>query len=119
VERERDVILREIDMGLDDADRQLSQALFRTAFQKHPYREPVIGHRALFEQVTAEELKDYYHARYVPNNMVVSIVGAVTPEACLAAVEGCFGKGPAGTFSSSAGRGGTDPVGGPARGYYR
>lgn len=99
VERERDVILREIDMGLDDADRQLSQALFRTAFQKHPYREPVIGHRALFEQVTAEELKDYYHARYVPNNMVVSIVGAVTPEACLAAVEGCFGKVPRGRLA--------------------
>ena len=45
VERERDVILREIDMGLDDPDRQLSQALFRTAFQSHHYREPVIGHR--------------------------------------------------------------------------
>ncbi|HBR92623.1 MAG TPA: insulinase family protein [Opitutae bacterium] len=91
VERERSVILREIDMGLDDPDRQLSQALFRTAFQRHPYREPVIGHRALYEQVTAEELRAYYHARYVPNNMVVSVVGAVAPEECLAEVEKQFG----------------------------
>jgi len=91
VERERTVILREIDMGLDDPDRQLSQALFRTAFQRHPYREPVIGHRALYEQVTSDELREYYHARYVPNNMVVSVVGAVAPEACLTEVEKRFG----------------------------
>ena len=92
VERERDVILREIDMGLDDPDRQLSQALFRTAFQCHPYREPVIGHRALYEQVTRDELDTYYKSRYVPNNIVVSIVGAVTPEDCLREVEATFGQ---------------------------
>jgi zinc protease len=92
VERERDVILREIDMGLDDPDRQLSQALFRTAFQAHPYREPVIGHRALYEQVTRDELYTYYKSRYLPNNIVVSIVGAVTPEDCLREVEATFGQ---------------------------
>jgi zinc protease len=92
VERERDVILREIDMGLDDPDRQLSQALFRTAFQSHPYREPVIGHRALYEKVTRDELDAYYKSRYVPNNIVVSIVGAVTPEDCLREVEATFGQ---------------------------
>jgi len=91
VERERAVILREIDMGLDDPDRQLSQALFRTAFQRHPYREPVIGHRALYEQVTSDELREYYHARYVPNNIVVTVVGAVAPEACLTEIEKRFG----------------------------
>lgn len=99
VEKERDVILREIDMGLDDPDRQLSQALFRTAFQRHPYREPVIGHRALYEQVTSDELREYYHARYVPNNMVVSVVGAVTPEACLAEIEKTFGVLPRGRLA--------------------
>jgi zinc protease len=99
VERERDVILREIDMGLDDPDRQLSQALFRTAFQCHPYREPVIGHRALYEQVTSDELREYYHARYVPNNMVVSVVGAVSPEVCLAEIEKNFGVVPRGRLA--------------------
>ncbi|WPJ94960.1 pitrilysin family protein [Coraliomargarita algicola] len=99
VERERAVILREIDMGLDDPDRQLSQALFRTAFQRHPYREPVIGHRELYEQVTCEELRGYYNARYVPNNMVVTIVGAVAPEECLAEVEKQFGAVPRGRLA--------------------
>ncbi len=99
VERERDVILREIDMGLDDPDRQLSQALFRTAFSRHPYREPVIGHRELYEKVTGDELRAYYLARYVPNNMVVSIAGAVTPADCLSEIEATFGKVPRGRLS--------------------
>lgn len=99
IERERDVILREIDMGEDDPDRQLSQALFRTAFQQHPYREPVIGHRELFEKVSPEELRAYYKARYVPNNMVVSVVGAVSPEALYALVESSFGQVPRGRLA--------------------
>ena len=89
--KERDVILREIDMGLDDPDRQLSQALFRTAFNRHPYREPVIGYRALYEQVSGDELRAYYKARYVPNNIVVSIAGAVSAEDCIREVEAGFG----------------------------
>ncbi|MEO0508679.1 MAG: pitrilysin family protein [Verrucomicrobiota bacterium] len=91
VERERNVILREIDMGLDDPDRQLMQALFRTSFQKHPYREPVIGHRELFEKVSPAELRAYYKARYVPNNMVVSVVGAVPTGICNEVIQSSFG----------------------------
>jgi len=99
VKRERDVILREIDMGLDDPDRQIMQALFRTTFQRHPYREPVIGHRELFEQVSFEELMAYYKARYVPNNMVVSVVGAVTPADCSAVIGATFGEVPRGRLA--------------------
>ncbi|MEM7790851.1 MAG: pitrilysin family protein [Verrucomicrobiota bacterium] len=99
VERERDVILREIDMGLDDPDSRLNQALFRNTFRSHPSREPVIGHRELFERVTREELHAYYKARYVPNNMVVSIAGAISHEACLREVEKTFGKVPRGRLA--------------------
>ncbi|MFP4260554.1 MAG: M16 family metallopeptidase [Opitutales bacterium] len=99
VERERDVILREIDMGLDDPDRELTQALFRTAFQRHPYREPVIGHRELFEKVSAEELCAYYKARYVPNNLVVSVVGAVHPREVADLVDATFGEVPRGRLA--------------------
>ncbi|MDX2109097.1 MAG: pitrilysin family protein [Verrucomicrobiota bacterium] len=79
--KEKDVILREIDMGLDDPDRQLSQALFSTAYRQHPYRQPVIGHRELFQAVTRDDLAHYYQGRYSPNNMTLVVVGDVTPEA--------------------------------------
>lgn len=76
-EREHDVILREIDMEDDDPDWQLSNALFRCAFKQHPYRYPVIGHRAIFEELSHADLLRYYRARYVPNNAVWVIAGGI------------------------------------------
>src|SRR5262249_6528844 len=54
--REQSVILREIDIGLDDPDEQLSKALYKTLFQIHPYRYPVIGERDLFLKLDRDNL---------------------------------------------------------------
>jgi len=94
VAKEKDVILREIDMCLDDPDQRLSQALFDTAYRTHPYRQPVIGHRDVFAAVTRDDLVAYYHARYVPNNIVVVIVGDFDPASTRAAIAEHFGKVP-------------------------
>lgn len=90
--REQSVILREIDMGLDDPDRQFSQALFKTAFKEHPYRLPVIGERSLFEQITPTDLKSYYKARYVPNNMVLVVVGSCGTDKLIELAKKYFGQ---------------------------
>ncbi len=72
---ERDVILREIDMGLDDPDRLVSRLLFENAYLKHPYQYPVIGHEELFKKVSHENLKEYYYRRYIPANTVMVVTG--------------------------------------------
>jgi zinc protease len=94
VAKEKDVILREIDMGRDDPDQRLGEALFDTAFRQHPFRHPIIGHREVFAGVTHADLVAYYCARYVPNNLVVVIAGAVDPKAALAEVEKHFSAAP-------------------------
>lgn len=91
VTKEKDVILREIDMCLDDPDQRLGQALFETAYRTHPYRQPIIGHRDVFAANTREDLVGYYRERYVPNNMVVVVVGDFDPSATRAAIEQHFG----------------------------
>ncbi len=92
--KEKDVILREIAMTKDDPDNRLWESLFSTAFREHPYREPIIGHRDVFSAVTREDLVSYYRARYVPNNLVVVIVGDIDVAATRAAVEQHFGAVP-------------------------
>ncbi|HWA28969.1 MAG TPA: pitrilysin family protein [Lacunisphaera sp.] len=94
VAKEKDVILREIDMCLDDPDQRLSQALFETAFRAHPYRQPIIGHRDVFAAVTRDDLLAYYRTRYVPNNLVVVVVGDFDPAATRVAIAEHFGKAP-------------------------
>jgi len=94
VERERQVILREIDMTLDEPDQRLGQTLFETAFRQHPYQHPIIGHRAVFEGVSRDDLVAYYRARYVPNNLVLVVAGHFEPAALLPVVEQHFGSAP-------------------------
>src|SRR3989440_8550915 len=79
--REQEVIRREFAMGMDDPDRMAGQLLFATAFQRHPYRLPVIGHIDVYNQLTRDQVMEYYKARYVPNNLTFVIVGDVDAEA--------------------------------------
>lgn len=94
VSKEKEVILREIDMCLDDPDQRLGQALFETAYRVHPYRQPIIGHREVFAANTREDLVAYYRERYAPNNLVVVIVGAFERDATRAALAEHFGSTP-------------------------
>jgi zinc protease len=89
--KERDVILREIDMGRDDPHHRVMEGLFSLAFRQHPYRYPVIGVRPLFESLTHEDLVAYHTARYVPNNAAVVLGGALSEGESRALVEKYFG----------------------------
>jgi zinc protease len=79
VASEKEVILKEINMGADDPGRRLDKLLWETAFQVHPCRFPVIGYRDLFKNLTREEVIRYYTRRYVPNNMFLVAVGDFRP----------------------------------------
>src|SRR5689334_4697024 len=75
--KEQEVIRREFAMGFDDPDRMVSHLLFATAYQRHPYRLPVIGELEIFNQLTQEDVMRYYRQRYVPNNITFIVVGDV------------------------------------------
>jgi zinc protease len=75
--KEQEVIRREFAMGFDDPDRMVSHLLFATAYQRHPYRFPVIGELEIFNQLTQEDVMRYYRQRYVPNNITFIVVGDV------------------------------------------
>src|ERR1700758_2209555 len=78
--KEQEVIRREFAMGMDDPDRVASLLLFGTAYQRHPYRFPVIGELEIYDQLSQEQVMQYYQTRYVPNNLTFVVVGDVDPE---------------------------------------
>src|ERR1700756_2886251 len=78
--KEQEVIRREFAMGMDDPDRMAGLLLFATAYQPHPYRFPVIGELEIYNQLSQEQVMQYYQTRYVPNNLTFVVVGDVDPE---------------------------------------
>lgn len=93
--REKDVILREIDMCADDPDSRLSDATLEAAFRVHPYRVPVIGHKPVFSQMTDRELHAYFEKRYVPANIALVVAGDIDAETVFALSEKYFSAAPA------------------------
>ncbi len=79
-DKERDVIRREIEMGEDNPDSVLGKMLFRNAYTAHPCRHPVIGYLDLFNQLTRDDLYQYYREKYSPDNLFIVICGDVDAE---------------------------------------
>ena len=88
---EKDVILREIDMSLDDPDSRLSDATLAEAFRVHPFRVPVIGNKNVFSQMGERELRTYFEKRYVPANLALVVAGDAETETIFALAEKYFG----------------------------
>ena len=92
-EREKDVIRREIAMGLDDPGSVSSQLLFRTVYQHDNRRHPVIGHLDLFNAISYEQMKTYHAARYRPENAFLVLSGGFDPKEAKSIIESELAKG--------------------------
>ncbi|HXA10020.1 MAG TPA: insulinase family protein, partial [Chthoniobacterales bacterium] len=93
--KEQEVIRREFAMSYDDPDRMVGQLMFKTAYQRHPYRLPVIGEIQIFDQLTQQDVLRYYQTRYVPNNLTFVVVGDVDAGAIHAQLRQYFAAYPA------------------------
>ncbi len=91
--REKGVVQREIEQGLDNPRRQLFQLARETRFKVHPARYPVIGYKELVQQVSRDDLLTYYRRMYAPNNMILVVVGDVDTQDALARIRTAFGSG--------------------------
>ena len=92
LDKERGVILKEMKLNKDDPMRQISRLMWSLAFRNHPYRYPVIGHESLFLKLTREDLLKHHKRFYVPNNMILTIVGDVEKDIALAEIKKYFGS---------------------------
>ncbi len=74
-EREREVVLREVDMGEDDPGRVINRLIWESAYRVHPYRVPVIGWRDILVTMNRNHLVDYHRRHYSPDNVILSVAG--------------------------------------------
>jgi predicted Zn-dependent peptidase len=91
--RERQVVLEERRLRTEDSPMgQAYEALFGLVWQALPYRWPVIGWRSDIEKATVGVCRRFFSQYYVPDNMIIAIVGSFDEEAALAHLRRTFGK---------------------------
>jgi zinc protease len=99
--KEKQVILREMDMNQDDPGQRSARRLFETAYTRSPYRFTIIGYPDIFHQVQREDLVAYYHEKYAPNNIFFVIVGDVKAREVEDQISQAFAKAPARAIPAS------------------
>jgi len=77
VAREREVILKEIVMRSTPPFAKIRQRNNELVYPRSNKKYPVIGYTDLYKTITREQLMDYYHKRYAPNNMIFVTVGDI------------------------------------------
>ena len=77
IQKEKKVVLKEIDMVFDEAKFYQWVLFQKTLYQKHPCRNPTYGDKKVIRLLSQKDILQFFHTYYQPKNMVVSIVGDV------------------------------------------
>jgi predicted Zn-dependent peptidase len=95
--QERDVVMEERRMRYEDSpEGKMYELLLSAGFLMHPYRTPVIGYAHDLNKLTAAATEEFRKKFYVPNNIVVSVVGDIDSERDFPIIEKYFGRLPIG-----------------------
>ncbi|MFH1276654.1 MAG: pitrilysin family protein [Candidatus Woesearchaeota archaeon] len=77
IKREKNIVLKEIEM-VDDEPRFYQWVLLqKTLFKQHPCRYPTYGSKEHVKNLNKKTISDYFYKHYIPNNIVISIVGEI------------------------------------------
>ncbi len=81
VESERHVIFNERKMRYENSPRgMLFLGMMQNFFKGTPYGGSVIGEVEDLESLTRDQLKEFFHKFYTPDNAIIVIVGDVDPD---------------------------------------
>lgn len=91
VERIRSQILVSLNRKLSDPNSLAGRKWFDAAFGDHPYKQPSEGTLETVKSVTRDDLKAFKNRQIAKDNMVISVVGDISPEELKSLIDKTFG----------------------------
>ncbi len=80
---ERHVVLEEIRRAEDNPQRRTYTHMVESTFDRLPYRRSVLGPSSVIENITPQEMRDFYRTWYQPQNLTIVAVGNLPVEAII------------------------------------
>ncbi len=90
-EKEKGIVLEEIGKELGNPDYRAELFFLERAFSGTPYAQPVLGTVESIQKISRDALFQFYKQQYVPNNMVLFLVGDFDPENAMKMIQKYFG----------------------------
>lgn len=87
----KEVVIEEIRQGLTNPATRESDAHGARLYRGTSYEHPTIGNELIIRGLSGDEILAYYRAHYVPNNMVLVLIGPVDQRTVQAKIQQAFG----------------------------
>ncbi len=87
VEKERTVVLSEIDSRDDDPGDLIHDLYFESAWGENEAAHPILGEKAPLNCLTSDSIRTYFESHYLPQKIIVTGAGALKHEELVAIVE--------------------------------
>ncbi len=101
IERQKDQVLSSLRVNADDPGYIAGVVFDRLVYGFHPYGLPGSGTEETLAALTRGDLQVFHRQYFVPNNMLLAIVGDVTSDEAFAAAQKAFGAWPRGTLPAA------------------
>ena len=90
---EREVVQNERRQRTENSPEGLMyQEMYELAFEKHPYRWPVIGYQKDLDSMSFRDAEDFYKSHYSPRSAVVIVTGDVELDDTLKLIKKYYGR---------------------------
>lgn len=91
-ETERGVILEELAMADDDPSDVVNERFFEAVLGEHPLGRPIGGNPETIRAATRDAVWSHYRANYRPQDLVISVAGAVDHDELVAGVTAALSR---------------------------
>ncbi|HVT58473.1 MAG TPA: pitrilysin family protein [Thermoanaerobaculia bacterium] len=92
LDSEMTVVRNEFELGENQPREVLSERIFSAAYLWHHYGKAVIGSRSDIERVPIQNLQEFYHRWYQPDNALLVVAGRIDEARTLALIGEKFGR---------------------------
>ena len=92
IEKEKGVVIEEINMSQDSPEDVLDDAHSRACFGNNPLGNPILGTADLVRSFTREKIVNYIKEKYTPYNSVISVCGKFDDDELKDLIEKNFGE---------------------------
>ncbi len=74
-QKEKGIVLEEISKSLGNPDEQINRNLISILYKGHALSLPTLGTYATIDAMNRDIVNNFYKNNYVPNNMILSVIG--------------------------------------------
>ena len=90
-EKEKGIVMEEIAKSLGNSREQEERNIISIIYNGHALSLPTLGTYETIEGMVRDDVYDFYKNYYVPNNMIMSIVGNFNRDEMLYKINGIYG----------------------------